>query len=88
MPKDPALAALAPLARRWFEARFPKPTAAQQLAWPAIAAGKHCLLVAPTGSGKTLAAFLAPLGRLAAEALAMIKLRWLALGPGRRVVSG
>ena len=28
------------------------------MGWPAIAAGKHALILAPTGSGKTLAAFL------------------------------
>ena len=37
---------------------------AQAQAWPAIAAGKHTLILAPTGSGKTLAAFLACLDGL------------------------
>jgi ATP-dependent helicase Lhr and Lhr-like helicase len=50
--------------RRWFEASYAAPTAAQELAWPAIAAGEHVLLSAPTGSGKTLAAFLWALDRL------------------------
>ncbi|KRF34257.1 ATP-dependent helicase [Nocardioides sp. Soil805] len=44
--------------RAWFEAAFARPTAAQEGAWDAIAAGKHALVVAPTGSGKTLSAFL------------------------------
>jgi ATP-dependent Lhr-like helicase len=51
--------------RDWFEATFPGgPTPAQRLAWPAIAAGEHLLLVSPTGTGKTLAAFLAILDGL------------------------
>ena len=46
----------------WFRAAFPAgPTAAQRLAWPAIAAGRNVLLVSPTGTGKTLAAFLVSL---------------------------
>lgn len=44
--------------RTWFEAAFARPTAAQEGAWAAIAAGRHALVVAPTGSGKTLSAFL------------------------------
>ncbi|TMG70236.1 MAG: DEAD/DEAH box helicase, partial [Chloroflexi bacterium] len=40
------------------------PTRAQELAWPAIAAGESALVLAPTGSGKTLAAFLAAIDRL------------------------
>ena len=51
----------------WFRTSFPAPTAAQQQAWPAIAAGDHTLVLAPTGSGKTLAAFLWGLDRLATE---------------------
>ncbi|HEY0135345.1 MAG TPA: DEAD/DEAH box helicase, partial [Nannocystis sp.] len=50
--------------RRWFRAALGEPTAAQGKAWPAIAAGRSTLLLAPTGSGKTLAAFLAGLDRL------------------------
>ncbi len=50
--------------RRWFTESFAAPTAVQQRGWPAIAGGKHALLLAPTGSGKTLAAFLACLDRL------------------------
>ncbi len=49
---------------RWFRAALGEPTAAQCKAWPAIAAGRSTLLLAPTGSGKTLAAFLAGLDRL------------------------
>src|SRR5687768_1901978 len=47
------------LARDVFAAGYGAPTRAQELAWPAIAAGKNALVVAPTGSGKTLAAFYA-----------------------------
>jgi ATP-dependent Lhr-like helicase len=45
----------------WFLDRFGKPSPVQELAWPIISEGKHCLLTAPTGSGKTLAAFLTAL---------------------------
>ncbi|HEX5856095.1 MAG TPA: DEAD/DEAH box helicase, partial [Thermoanaerobaculia bacterium] len=49
----------------WFRGSFPGgPTAAQKLAWPAIAAGRNVLLVSPTGTGKTLAAFLVALDGL------------------------
>ncbi|HEY4315834.1 MAG TPA: DEAD/DEAH box helicase, partial [Actinomycetes bacterium] len=57
-----------PATQAWFDASFAAPTAAQEGAWDAIAAGKHALVVAPTGSGKTLAAFLASIDRLASEA--------------------
>jgi ATP-dependent Lhr-like helicase len=50
--------------RRWFRAALGEPTPAQEQGWPAIAAGRHTLILAPTGSGKTLAAFLACLDRL------------------------
>src|SRR5581483_5550288 len=46
---------------------FPEPTPAQAEGWPAIASGRHTLILAPTGSGKTLAAFLYGLDRLATE---------------------
>ncbi len=49
---------------RWFRGALGEPTPAQTRAWPAIAAGRSTLLLAPTGSGKTLAAFLAALDRL------------------------
>jgi ATP-dependent Lhr-like helicase len=58
-----------PAVARWFEARFPAPTAAQRAAWPAIAQGRDVLIAAPTGSGKTLAAFLAAIDRLVRAAL-------------------
>ncbi len=48
----------------WFRERYGKPTAVQEAAWPAIAAGTHLLLSAPTGTGKTLAAFLWAIQRL------------------------
>jgi ATP-dependent Lhr-like helicase len=60
---DP-LAAFSPAVRRWFEASFAAPTAAQAKGWPPIVAGLSTLLLAPTGSGKTLAAFLAAIDRL------------------------
>lgn len=53
-----------PATRAWFAGAFAAPTAAQQGAWRAVAAGEHALVVAPTGSGKTLAAFLWALDRL------------------------
>ena len=59
-----ALATLSPRTRDWFERAFGAPTPAQELAWPAIAGGRHVLVQAPTGSGKTLAAFLLGLDRL------------------------
>ena len=60
---DP-LASFTPQVRDWFDALVRSPTAAQEKAWPAIAAGENVLLSAPTGSGKTLAAFLWGLDRL------------------------
>ncbi|MBC7093583.1 DEAD/DEAH box helicase [Candidatus Bipolaricaulota bacterium] len=56
-PSDP-LALFSPVAARWFRRALGRPTPAQELGWPAIAAGSHTLILAPTGSGKTLAAFL------------------------------
>jgi len=61
---DPALAPFHPAVREWFAASFAAPTRAQQLGWPAIAAGDWTLIFAPTGSGKTLTAFLWALDRL------------------------
>ncbi|MGH2968611.1 MAG: DEAD/DEAH box helicase, partial [Solirubrobacteraceae bacterium] len=61
------LSAFTPQVREWFTRAFAEPTAAQALAWPAIATGEHALISAPTGSGKTLAAFLWGLDRLVAE---------------------
>lgn len=48
----------------WFRQALGTPTAAQRDGWPAVAAGRHTLILAPTGSGKTLAAFLACLDGL------------------------
>src|SRR5262249_35316768 len=61
---DFALLSLPEPFRRWFVQQVGSPTVAQQLAWPALTAGKNLLLCAPTGSGKTLAAFLPILGDL------------------------
>ncbi len=63
-----ALASLPDPLARWFVQRFGEPTAAQRLAWPALAVGHNLLLSAPTGTGKTLAAFLPILGQLFGEA--------------------
>ncbi|MFB6440178.1 DEAD/DEAH box helicase [Streptomyces sp. NPDC056411] len=60
-----ALDSFSPATRGWFAGAFSAPTAAQEGAWQAIAAGSDVLVVAPTGSGKTLAAFLASLDTLA-----------------------
>jgi ATP-dependent Lhr-like helicase len=61
-----SLQTFTPQVRDWFARAFEDPTPAQELAWPAIAAGRNVLLSAPTGSGKTLAAFLWGLDRLVA----------------------
>ncbi len=47
-----------PAVVQWFAGSFAQPSPPQTQGWPAIAAGKHTLILAPTGSGKTLAAFL------------------------------
>ncbi len=52
----------------WFCRSLGKPTAVQESAWPAIAAGGHTLVSAPTGTGKTLSAFLVFIDRLMAQA--------------------
>jgi ATP-dependent Lhr-like helicase len=57
-----------PLTARWFKRSLGAPTAVQEAAWPAIAAGGHTLVSAPTGTGKTLASFLVFIDRLMAEA--------------------
>src|SRR5689334_21680615 len=53
-----------PAVAAWFRASFPRPTAAQIEAWPAIKSDRHVLIAAPTGSGKTLAAFMAAIDDL------------------------
>jgi len=53
-----------PLIRDWFGRTIGPPTGIQTQAWPVIAAGHHCLVIAPTGSGKTLTAFLWGLDQL------------------------
>ena len=53
-----------PITARWFAQAIGTPTAVQQQAWPAIAAGGHTLVSAPTGTGKTLSAFLVFIDRL------------------------
>lgn len=55
------------LTASWFKNTLGKPTAVQEEAWPAIAAGKHTLVSAPTGTGKTLSAFLVFIDRLLSE---------------------
>ncbi|MCA9206046.1 MAG: DEAD/DEAH box helicase, partial [Planctomycetales bacterium] len=64
MEASAALDGFHPITRQWFTEAFPEPTRAQTLAWPAIAAGRSTLLLAPTGSGKTLAAFLVAIDRI------------------------
>ena len=72
---------LGDLAGTWFRETFGEPTPAQELAWPALAAGESALVVAPTGSGKTLAAFLVFLDRLAREPLEDAGVRVLYVTP-------
>ncbi len=62
-----SLDGFSPAVRAWFESTFETPTAAQAQGWPAIAGGRHSLILAPTGSGKTLAAFLWALDRLTTD---------------------
>jgi ATP-dependent Lhr-like helicase len=76
-----ALAALPDPTARWFSKRYGVPTAAQRLAWPAVAAGHNLLLSAPTGTGKTLAAFLPILGSMIAET-SETRLPWSILARG------
>ncbi len=61
---DDVLARFLPPVAAWFREALGEPTPAQRQGWPAIAAGRNTLIVAPTGSGKTLAAFLAALDLL------------------------
>ena len=53
-----------PAVASWFAANLGTPTACQELAWEALAAGRHTLIAAPTGSGKTLAGFLTAIDAL------------------------
>ncbi|MFZ5787341.1 MAG: DEAD/DEAH box helicase [Acidobacteriota bacterium] len=80
-PENNCLDVFHPVVVGWFRERVGEPTEAQRRAWPAIAAGRHVLLVAPTGSGKTLAAFLAALDRLACGALPGGAVRVLYVSP-------
>lgn len=57
-----------PYTAEWFTNTLGQPTAVQQEAWPAIAAGKDTLVSAPTGTGKTLSAFLVFIDRLMEQA--------------------
>jgi ATP-dependent helicase Lhr and Lhr-like helicase len=61
-PMNPSL--FHPAVANWFTGRFPAPTQAQELAWPAVKNHQNTLIAAPTGSGKTLAAFLAAIDDL------------------------
>jgi ATP-dependent helicase Lhr and Lhr-like helicase len=56
------------LTASWFTRSLGTPTAVQEEAWPAIAAGGHTLVSAPTGTGKTLSAFLVFIDRLKTQA--------------------
>ena len=53
-----------PAVASWFAANLGEPTACQEQAWEAVAAGRHTLIAAPTGSGKTLAGFLTAIDAL------------------------
>src|ERR1700730_17095123 len=64
MPPADILDLFLPPVQHWFRRTLGEPTPVQRQGWPAIAAGKSTLLLAPTGSGKTLAAFLACLDGL------------------------
>jgi len=58
------LRAFHPTLRSWFGETLGEPTRPQEEGWPAIRAGRHCLIAAPTGTGKTLAAFFTALDDL------------------------
>ncbi|MGB4658776.1 MAG: DEAD/DEAH box helicase, partial [Mobilitalea sp.] len=59
-----------PITADWFRHTFEHPTAVQEEAWPAIAAGGDTLVSAPTGTGKTLSAFLVFIDKLMSESRA------------------
>ena len=56
-----------PAVASWFAANLGAPTACQEQAWEAVAAGRHTLIAAPTGSGKTLAGFLTAIDALVCD---------------------
>ena len=58
-----------PLIRKWFDETLGKPSEPQKKGWPAIASGRHTLILAPRGTGKTLAAFLWELNSLIVEGM-------------------
>ena len=58
-----------PVIQSWFRDQFESVSPPQQKGWPAIAKGKHSLILAPTGSGKTLAAFLWSIDQLLRQSL-------------------
>jgi ATP-dependent Lhr-like helicase len=64
-----ALRTFHPLVREWFLETLGSPSEPQREGWPAIASGKHALILAPTGTGKTLAAFLWELNALIVDGL-------------------
>ena len=59
-----------PIIATWFRDCVGSPTEVQAKSWPAIASGKHTLIMAPTGSGKTLAAFLSSIDTLFQQGIA------------------
>lgn len=69
MPPASPLRVFHPIVRSWFAETFGAPSEPQRLGWPAIASGRHTLLLAPTGTGKTQAAFLWELDRLIVRGL-------------------
>src|SRR3984893_15265589 len=69
MSDSDSLGSFLPPVREWFRSALGEPTPAQREGWPAIAASRHTLILAPTGSGKTLAAFLACLDTLWRQSL-------------------
>src|SRR5579863_9042578 len=81
MPDFDPLDLFLPPVAAWFRRALGEPTPVQRAGWPAIAAGKHTLLLAPTGSGKTLAAFLACLDGLWRQPPSSRDLRILYISP-------
>ena len=79
--QDVALAHFHPIIQKWFKEKFGAPTDIQARAWPAIALGKHALVIAPTGSGKTLTAFLWAINQLVTRAWSAGRTRILYVSP-------